>query len=170
MKTYIEISRPSTGRIITNQVVNLLSTIQSACGKKRIASKKKAIILLVLLLFCCALLLGCSLFSLIIISFFIISLVMVINEFIQYIRFIREMEWRGTRESLYRIVPLWICCLLGNIVAWKQYFPCRFIAGFANIWTKKTYLNKWILSDYRVLREQLFTNGFWYLWRIISDG
>lgn len=92
MKTYIEISRPSTARIITNQVVNLLSTIQSTCGKKRIASKKRAIILLVLLLFCCALLFGCSLFSLIIISFFIISLVMVINEFIQYIRFIRKME------------------------------------------------------------------------------
>ena len=170
MKTYIEISRPSTSKIITNYMMNQLSSVQSSADKKRVLTKKKCIALLLLLLVCLALYLGCNLFSIIIAALFFVALGVVINEFIQYIRFIREMEWRVTRESLYRIVPLWICCLLGNIVAWKQYFPCRFIAGFANIWTKKPYLNKGILSDYWVLREQMFTNGFWHLWRIISDG
>lgn len=92
MKTYIEISRPSTGKMLANQVVNLLSSIQRTSDKKRTLSKKKCIALIVLLLICLALHLGCSLFAIITIALFVISLAMVINEFVDYIRFIREME------------------------------------------------------------------------------
>ncbi len=92
MKTYIEISRPSTSKIIIGHVANLLSSVQTSADKKRALSKKKCIALVALLLICLALHLGCNLFSIIIVALFILSLGMVINEFIQYIRFIRDME------------------------------------------------------------------------------
>ena len=92
MKTYIEISRPSTSKIITSDMVNLLSSVQSSADKKRTLSKKKCIALFRLLLVCLALYLGCNLFSIIIATLFFVALGVAINEFIQYIRFIRDME------------------------------------------------------------------------------
>lgn len=92
MKTYIEISRPSTSKIITNYMMNLLSSVQTSADKKRARTKKKCIVLLLLLLVCLALYLGCNLFSIIIAALFFVALGVVINEFIQYIRFIRDME------------------------------------------------------------------------------
>lgn len=92
MKTYIEISRPSTSKIITNYMMNLLSSVQASADKKRVLTKKKCIALLLLLLVCLALYLGCNLFSIIIAALFFVALGVVINEFIQYIRFIRDME------------------------------------------------------------------------------
>lgn len=91
MKTYIEISRPSTSKIITSHMMNLLSSVQASTDKKRALTWKKCIALL-LLLVCLALHLGCNLFSIIMAALFFIALGVVINEFIQYIRFIRDME------------------------------------------------------------------------------
>jgi hypothetical protein len=91
MKTYIEISQSYTGKILVNQVVNLLSAIQASSCMKRVISKKKCLALVSFLLVCLALYLGCNLFALILILLFIIFLGILINEFIQYIRFIREM-------------------------------------------------------------------------------
>lgn len=93
MKTYIEISQPSTGKIFTSQVVNLVSFIQAVWSKKPVLSKKNTIALAFLLFFVCiALYFGCTIFSIIIVALFLISLGMVINEMIQYIRLIRELE------------------------------------------------------------------------------
>lgn len=92
MKTYIEISQPSTGKIFTNQVVSLVSFIQAAWSKKLVLSKKNSIALALLLCVCIALYLGCTLFSLIMVSLFFISLGVLINELVGYIRFIRDLE------------------------------------------------------------------------------
>lgn len=92
MKTYIEISQPSTGKIFTNQVVNLVSFIQVVWSKKPVLSKKNAIALAFLFFVGIALYFGCTIFSIIIVALFLISLGMVINEMIQYIRLIRELE------------------------------------------------------------------------------
>ena len=92
MKTYIEISQPSTGKIFTNQVVNLVSFIQVVWSKKPVLSKKNTIALAFLLFVGIALYFGCTIFSIIIVALFLISLGMVINEIIQYIRLIRELE------------------------------------------------------------------------------
>ena len=35
MKTYIEISRPSTSKIITSHMMNLLSSVHASTDKKR---------------------------------------------------------------------------------------------------------------------------------------
>lgn len=64
MKTYIEISQSYTGKILVNQVVNLLSAIQASSCKKRVISKKKSLALVSFLLVCLALYLGCNLFPL----------------------------------------------------------------------------------------------------------
>ena len=92
MKTYIEISRPSTSKIITSHMMNLLSSVQASTDKKRALTWKKCIALLLLLLVCLALHLRCNLFSIIMAALFFIALGVAINEFIQYIRFIRDME------------------------------------------------------------------------------
>lgn len=92
MKTYIEISQPSASNLLSPRMENLQSSIQSSCGKMKSVSRKRWLILFGLLLLFVALHLGCSLFSLIVIALFIIFLGVLINEFIQYLRFIREME------------------------------------------------------------------------------
>ena len=92
MKTYIEISQPSTWKIFTNQVVNLVSSIQVAWSRRPVLSKKNGIALALLFFVCIALYFGCTIFSIIIVALFLISLGMVINEMIQYIRLIRELE------------------------------------------------------------------------------
>lgn len=90
MKTYIEICQPSTNKILINNMINLLSSIQTACSRKRALSKKTCITLVGISFVCCALIFGCSPFSVIIVILFLASSGMLINELIQYIRFIRD--------------------------------------------------------------------------------
>ena len=93
MKTYIEISQPTTtSSILAIRMEKLQSFLQSLCSKLKGLSLRKLIVLCALLFVIVALFLGCSLFSLILIALFIIALGVVINEFLQYIRFIRELE------------------------------------------------------------------------------
>lgn len=63
MKTYIEISQPTTSRILAIHMVNLQSFIQSLCGKLRGVAPKKRIVFLALFVAIIALSLGCSPFS-----------------------------------------------------------------------------------------------------------
>lgn len=93
MKNYIEISQPSANNLLATIMENLQSTIQSTCNKLKGASSKKRIALAMLLLFTIfTLFLGCSPFALVTIVLFVILLGILINEFVEYIRFIREME------------------------------------------------------------------------------
>ena len=92
MKTYIEISQPTQGNLLAIRLEKLQSLLQSLCGKLKGLSARILIILSALLFVIVALFLGCNLFALILIALFFIALGVVINEFVEYIRFIRELE------------------------------------------------------------------------------
>lgn len=92
MKNYIEFCQPSTGKILMNNMINFLSSLQTACNKKCALSKSKGITLVSLSLVSCALLFGCSLFSVIIVAFFLLTCGMLIHELRQYIRSICKEE------------------------------------------------------------------------------
>lgn len=107
MKTYIEISQPSASNLLSPRMENLQSSIQSSCGKMKSVSRKRWLILFGLLLLFVALHLECNLFSLIVIALFFIFLGVLINEFIQYLRFIREMKSSKTNRRLISKTEYW---------------------------------------------------------------
>ena len=92
MKTYIEISQPTQSNLLAIRLEKLQSFIQSLCSRVKGMSLRKCTILVALLSVIIALFFGCHPFALIMIPLFIIALGVVINEFVEYIRFIREME------------------------------------------------------------------------------
>jgi flagellar biosynthesis component FlhA len=93
MKTYIEISQPTTtSSILVTLVEKLQSSLQSLNAKVKALSLRNRLILVALVMAIVALFFGCNLFSLILIALFLIALGVVINEFVEYIRFIRELE------------------------------------------------------------------------------
>lgn len=92
MKTYIEISQPTTtSSILAIRMEKLQSLLQSLTSKFKGLSLRNRLILVALVMAIVALLFGCNLFSLILIALFLIALGVVINEFVEYIRFIREL-------------------------------------------------------------------------------
>ena len=93
MKTYIEISQPTTtSSILAIRMEKLQSLLQSLTSKFKGLSLRNRLILVALVMAIVALILGCNLFSLILVALFLIALGVVINEFVEYIRFIRELE------------------------------------------------------------------------------
>ena len=93
MKTYIEISQPTTtSNLLVTLVEKLQSYLQLLNDKVKDISLRNRLILVALVMATATLILGCNLFSLILIALFLIALGVVINEFIEYIRFIRELE------------------------------------------------------------------------------
>ena len=93
MKTYIEISQPATtSNLLVTLVEKLQSSLQSLNAKVKALSLRNRLILVALVMATVTLILGCNLFSLILITLFLIALGVVINEFVEYIRFIRELE------------------------------------------------------------------------------
>jgi flagellar biosynthesis component FlhA len=93
MKTYIEISQPTTtSSILAIRMEKLQSLLQSLTSKFKGLSLRNRLILVALVMAMIALFFGCNLFSLILIALFLIALGVVINEFVEYIRFIRELE------------------------------------------------------------------------------
>ena len=93
MKTYIEISQPTaTSSLLTTLVEKLQSSLQSLNAKVKALSLRNRLILVALVMATVTLILGCNLFSLILIALILIALGVVINEFVEYIRFIRELE------------------------------------------------------------------------------
>ena len=93
MKTYIEISQPTTtSNLLVTLVEKLQSSLQSLNDKVKALSLRNRLILVALVMATATLILGCYLFSLILIALFLIALGVVINEFVEYIRFIRELE------------------------------------------------------------------------------
>ena len=93
MKTYIEISQfTATSSLLITLVEKLQSSLQSLSCKVKGLSPRKGLILVALLIAIVALSLGCHPFALLMVALFIIALGVVINEFVQYIRFIRELE------------------------------------------------------------------------------
>ena len=93
MKTYIEISQPTT---TSNQLITLVeklqSSLQSLYAKVKGLSLQNRLLIVALVMAIVALFFGCNLFSLILIALFLIALGVVIREFVEYIRFIRELE------------------------------------------------------------------------------
>ena len=102
MKTYIEISQPTTtSNLLVTLVEKLQSSLQSLNDKVKALSLRNRLILVALVMATATLILGCNLFSLILIALFLIALGVVINEFVEYIRFIRELEmfyYRGIQQ------------------------------------------------------------------------
>ena len=93
MKTYIEISQPTTtSNLLVTLVEKLQSSLQSLNDKVKALSLRNRLILVALVMATATLILGYNLFSLILIALFLIALGVVINEFVEYIRFIRELE------------------------------------------------------------------------------
>ena len=93
MKTYIEISQPTTtSSILAIRMEKLQSLLQSLTSKFKGLSLRNRLILVALVMAMVALFFGCNLFSLILIALFLIALGVVINEFVEYIRFIRELD------------------------------------------------------------------------------
>ena len=93
MKTYIEISQPTTtSNLLVTLVEKLQSSLQSLNAKVKALSLRNRLILVTLVMATVTLILGCNLFSLILIALILIALGVVINEFVEYIRFIRELE------------------------------------------------------------------------------
>ena len=93
MKTYIEISQPSaTSNLLTTLVEKLQSSLHTLSCKVKGLSLRKCLILVALVMAIVALSLGCHPFALFMVVLFLIALGVVINEFVEYIRFIREME------------------------------------------------------------------------------
>lgn len=93
MKTYIEISQPATtSNLLVTLVEKLQSSLQSLNAKVKALSLRNRLILVALVMATVTLILGCNLFSLILVALFLIALGVVINEFAEYIRFIRELE------------------------------------------------------------------------------
>lgn len=93
MKTYIEISQPTTTcSILAIRMEKLQSLLQSLTSKFKGLSLRNRLILVALVMAMVALFFGCNLFSLILIALFLIALGVVINEFVEYIRFIRELD------------------------------------------------------------------------------
>ena len=93
MKTYIEISQPTTtSNLLDTLVEKLQSSLQSLNAKVKALSLRNRLILVALVMATATLILGYNLFSLILIALFLIALGVVINEFVEYIRFIRELE------------------------------------------------------------------------------
>ena len=93
MKTYIEISQPTTtSSILAIRMEKLQSLLQSLTSKFKGLSLRNRLILVALVMATATLILGCNLFSLSLIALFLIALGVVINEFAEYIRFIRELE------------------------------------------------------------------------------
>ena len=93
MKTYIEISQPTTtSSILAIRMEKLQSSLQSLNDKVKALSLRNRLILVALVMATATLILGCNLYSLILIALFLIALGVVINEFVEYIRFIRELE------------------------------------------------------------------------------
>jgi hypothetical protein len=73
-------------------VEKLQSLLQSLTSKFKALSLRNRLILVALVMAIVALFFGCNLFSLILIALFLIALGVIINEFVEYIRFIRELE------------------------------------------------------------------------------
>jgi hypothetical protein len=93
MKTYIEISQPTTtSNLLVTLVEKLQSSLQSLNPKVKALSLRNRLILVALVMATVTLILRCNLFTLILIALFLIALGVVINEFVEYIRFIRELE------------------------------------------------------------------------------
>lgn len=92
MKTHVEISQQQANNSLDTHAMNLHPSIHALRHQAKGMSTKKRLTLAALLLASLALYLGCSLFSLILIALFTIFLGVLINEFVQFIRFIRDLE------------------------------------------------------------------------------
>lgn len=93
MKTYVEIGQPTTtGNLFATNMEKLQSFLQSLSSKVKNLSLRKSLIFIVFLIAVVALSIGCHPFSLLMVTLFVIALGVLINEFVQYIRFIREMD------------------------------------------------------------------------------
>ena len=92
MKTYVEISQPTQSNLLAIRLEKFQSLIQSLSARVKGMSLRKCTILVALLSVIIALLCRCHPFALIMFPLFIIALGILVNEFVQYIRFIREMK------------------------------------------------------------------------------